>query len=192
LFFQILLFKLLNDSIKIQTFLYYTNKFVKLKKNMPEPIVQRLKAFMTHKAINASQLAACLGYRSSEKLHRLFREEGAKPGPDVIMDIANQYPELNKEWWLTGKGQMLEVTKEKTYPHNSSIAEPPDTELKSILEDDMVALAAIETEYITDAERVQLYQRLIKRYQYEIRLLQEEVQLREDLLRLYTANRKMA
>jgi hypothetical protein len=158
---------------------------------MPEPIVQRLKAFMTHKAINASQLAACLGYKSSEKLHRLFREEGAKPGPDVIMDIANQYPELNKEWWLTGKGEMLEIAKEKTYPHNSNTVEPADIELKSILEDDMAALAAIETEFISDAERVQLYQRLIKRYQYEIRLLQEEVQLREDLLRLYTVNRKM-
>lgn len=157
---------------------------------MPEPIVQRLKEFMTYKGINASQLAACLGYRSSEKLHRLFREEGAKPGPDVIMDIANQYPELNKEWWLTGKGEMLMLQKEKTYPHTTNSYEPPDAELKSMLEDDLAALAAIETEHISDAERVQLYLRLIKRYQYEIRLLQEEVQLREDLLRLYTANKK--
>lgn len=157
---------------------------------MPEPIVQRLKEFMTYKGINASQLAACLGYRSSEKLHRLFREEGAKPGPDVIMDIANQYPDLNKEWWLTGKGEMLETPKEKSYPHASAGFEPPDAELKSMLEDDIAALTAIQTEHISDAERVQLYLRLIKRYQYEIRLLQEEIQLREDLLRLYAANKK--
>jgi transcriptional regulator with XRE-family HTH domain len=157
---------------------------------MPEPIVQRLKEFMTYKGINASQLAARLGYKSSEKLHRLFREEGAKPGPDVIMDIANHYPDLNKEWWLTGKGNMQEAAKEKSYPHTSTVSEPPDPELKSMLEDDIVALAAIDTDHISDAERIQLYQRLIKRYQYEIRLLQEEIQLREDLLRLYTANRK--
>jgi hypothetical protein len=147
---------------------------------------------MTHKGINASQLAACLGYKSSEKLHRLFRESGAKPGPDVIMDIANQYPELSKEWWLTGKGDMLTPALEKTYPHSVNNFEPPDEELKSMLEDDIAALAAIQTEHISDAERVQLYLRLIKRYQYEIRLLQEEVQLREDLLRLYTASKKSA
>ncbi|MBO9561675.1 MAG: helix-turn-helix transcriptional regulator [Niastella sp.] len=72
-----------------------------------EPIVLRIEQLLKHKELNNSQLAELLGYNSSEKISRLFRVENAKPSFDIVADIANKFADLNIEWLITGKGDML-------------------------------------------------------------------------------------
>ena len=75
---------------------------------MPSSIVERLGEFMKHKGLNYSDLAKLLKYNSSEKISRLFREEGAKPSADIIEDISKKFEnELNVSWFITGDGKML-------------------------------------------------------------------------------------
>ena len=60
-----------------------------------------------------------MGYASSEKINRLFRKDGAKPGFDIIADIANKFVTLNVEWLVTGRGDMLKG--ESGTPQSSDI-----------------------------------------------------------------------
>ena len=47
-----------------------------------------------------------LGYHDAEKIYRLGRKD-VYPGVEVIIDIANHFPEIDLTWFLTGKGKML-------------------------------------------------------------------------------------
>lgn len=47
-----------------------------------------------------------LGYSSSEKLNRL-KSENNKPSINIIQDISNKFEDINIEWLLFGKGEML-------------------------------------------------------------------------------------
>jgi len=71
-----------------------------------ENLVERLKLFMQSYKLNQSELAKELGYKSSEKISRLFRKDGANPSVDIILDISNRFEDLNIEWLLTGNGLM--------------------------------------------------------------------------------------
>lgn len=71
-----------------------------------ENLVERLKLFMQSYKLNQSELAKELGYKSSEKISRLFRKDGANPSVDIILDISNKFEDLNIEWLLTGNGLM--------------------------------------------------------------------------------------
>jgi len=72
---------------------------------MNNDIVSRLQEFMNLKSLNSSTLAKELGYKSSEKLSRLFRDKNAKLSYDIIYDIANKF-EINGDWLITGRGDM--------------------------------------------------------------------------------------
>ena len=56
--------------------------------------------------LNSLTLSKELGYKSSEKISRLFRDGGAKPSYDIIYDISNKF-EINTDWLITGRGSML-------------------------------------------------------------------------------------
>lgn len=73
---------------------------------MDNNIVSRIKEFMDYKSLNSLTLAKELGYKSSEKLSRLFREGNAKPSYDIIYDISNKF-EINTDWLIVGRGPML-------------------------------------------------------------------------------------
>lgn len=47
-----------------------------------------------------------LGYPASEKISRL-KKINTKPSYDIIVDITNKFEEVDANWLLTGKGQML-------------------------------------------------------------------------------------
>ena len=47
-----------------------------------------------------------LGYSSSEKLNRL-KKENTSPGFDIIQDITNKFEDINMNWFVSGKGEML-------------------------------------------------------------------------------------
>ncbi len=75
---------------------------------MAAEIVDRLGEFLAHKKLNHLQLSQKLGYKSSEKISRLFRHDNALPSADIIIDISNLFVnELSIEWWITGRGQMI-------------------------------------------------------------------------------------
>lgn len=47
-----------------------------------------------------------LGWTSSEKINRL-KDENKKPSVDVLIEISNKFDDINLEWLLIGKGEML-------------------------------------------------------------------------------------
>jgi hypothetical protein len=74
---------------------------------MISSIAQRIGKFIAYQQVSRREFASRLGYTSSEKINRLFRKDGAKPGFDIIADIANKFVGLNVEWLVTGRGDML-------------------------------------------------------------------------------------
>ena len=79
---------------------------------MDNNIVLRIKEFMDYKSLNSLTLAKELGYKSSEKLSRLFRDGNAKPSYDIIYDISNMF-EINVDWLITGRGSMLHTEQQE-------------------------------------------------------------------------------
>src|SRR5580698_7735390 len=86
---------------------------------MISPIAQRIGKFIAYQKLSRREFASRLGYASSEKINRLFRKDGAKPGFDIIADIANKFVTLNVEWLVTGRGDMLKG--ESGAPQSSDI-----------------------------------------------------------------------
>lgn len=73
---------------------------------MSNDVVSRIKELMSYYSINSLTLSKELGYKSSEKISRLFRDGGAKPSYNIIYDISNKF-EINTDWLITGRGSML-------------------------------------------------------------------------------------
>ncbi len=75
---------------------------------MDRDVISRLKQLMDYYNLNSLTLSNKLGYNSSEKISRLFRDGNAKSKPsfDILYDIANIF-EINIDWLLTGRGEML-------------------------------------------------------------------------------------
>lgn len=90
---------------------------------MNNNIVDRIKAFMQYKSLNSLSLSKELGYNSSKKISRLFRDKKAKPSYDIIYDISNKF-EINVDWLITGRGSMLkdEQKHENTVTPNTTDA----------------------------------------------------------------------
>ena len=86
---------------------------------MISPIAQRIGKFIAYQKLSRREFASRLGYTSSEKINRLFRKDGAKPGFDIVADIANKFVELNPDWLVTGRGEMLKG------PNGSTVREEP-------------------------------------------------------------------
>lgn len=76
-------------------------------------ITGRIKELMDYKGLNSHSLSQKLGYKSSEKISRLFRASDAKPSYDIIYDIANLF-EINIDWLITGRGKMLKEEGQKS------------------------------------------------------------------------------
>jgi hypothetical protein len=93
--------------VKIQTKSIFANKFDIKINCMVSAIAQRIGKFIIYKKVSRREFASRLGYASSEKINRLFRKDGAKPGFDIVEDIANKFVEINTEWLVTGRGDML-------------------------------------------------------------------------------------
>ncbi|MCO6162648.1 hypothetical protein [Flavobacterium sp. NRK F7] len=64
-----------------------------------------------------------LKYDSSSKLNRL-KDEKNKPSVEIILDIANQFPDVNMHWLLTGKGNVL---LSQTDTQTTHLQEPTET-----------------------------------------------------------------
>jgi len=71
------------------------------------PLVIRLKEFIDFKRMGIQELAAVLGYKSPQKLYRLFNTESAWPSCQIVEDLSNHFHELDLNWLFTGRGTML-------------------------------------------------------------------------------------
>lgn len=70
-------------------------------------LVVRLKIFLDYKQLGISELSVLLGYKSPQKLYRLFNTENASPSCQIIEDISEKFYDLNLNWLFTGRGQMI-------------------------------------------------------------------------------------
>ena len=67
----------------------------------------RLKTFISFLKLNKSDFSKKLGYKSQEKISRLFRDTNTFPSYHTIYDIATCFESLNIDWLITGRGEML-------------------------------------------------------------------------------------
>jgi hypothetical protein len=146
---------------------------------MPHPLISRLEDFMHHKRLNAYQLSIELGYKGSEKLQRLFREEDAKPSADTILDICKQFPELNPTWWLTGEGNML-----RSESNSKELIKGTGTVM------DEAGVRAIILSKMPEKQKVELVLRLIENYQFEVVRLKEALAFKNELLAMLDKPKK--
>ena len=69
---------------------------------MEQTVKQRLITFLKYKKLGRNkferQIGVSVGYISNLK---------STPGADVLVKIFNGAPDLNREWLLTGEGEML-------------------------------------------------------------------------------------
>ena len=79
-------------------------------------VFTRIEFLAKTMGLNVNELSKKLGYSSPEKLYRLGREEGAKPGFEIISDFATMFSHLNLRWFLFGDGEPF---------NNSDIVESP-------------------------------------------------------------------
>lgn len=71
---------------------------------MEQTIKQRLKDFIEYKGISTRQFCLSIGASPAFVANMVKSIQ-----PDRINSIANQYPELNTGWLLTGEGSMLKT-----------------------------------------------------------------------------------
>lgn len=69
---------------------------------MNSPVKQRLINYIKHKGISIRQFCLSIGASPSFVANIVKSIQ-----PDKINSIANQYPDLNTGWLLTGEGKML-------------------------------------------------------------------------------------
>lgn len=103
-------------------------------------INDRISLVIDYLGISASQLAAKLGVQRSGISHILSGRN--RPGVDFIIKLLQSFPQINSDWLLTGKGEMIKspspdkmlTTQESLrFPDTTSEKErEPETALKSV------------------------------------------------------------
>jgi len=72
----------------------------------------RLLQFLNAENITQSQLAERLGVAKASVSHILAGRN--KPGYDFIESLSKQFPNLNLEWLVCGRGRMYKITGEES------------------------------------------------------------------------------
>lgn len=69
---------------------------------------ERILQILEHYGIKSIRDLAInyLGYNSSEKINRL-KKDNTNPSYDILVDISNRFDEIDANWLITGKGEML-------------------------------------------------------------------------------------
>ena len=75
---------------------------------------QRLQQFLNAENLTQSQFAERLGVAKASVSHILAGRN--KPGYDFIESLSRQFPNLNLEWLVSGKGKMYKVTGPEEIP----------------------------------------------------------------------------
>jgi hypothetical protein len=102
------------------------------------PIKERILQFVDYKELNKE-----IFFKKIDTASTNFRGKGAKSdlGSDKIVKILTEFPEINMEWLLTGKGEMLKnempasPAPPETIPENAfykKILKEKDNEIKEL------------------------------------------------------------
>lgn len=137
---------------------------------MNNDIVSRIKEFMEYKSLNSLTLSNKLGYKSSEKLSRLFRGGNAKPSYEIIYDISNMF-EINVDWLITGRGSMLLSDGVPTVSANPSTAAPEQS----------------DTVILRFMDKLDEKDNLLKEKEAKIDQLQSELRIKSEELAVFKA-----
>lgn len=109
---------------------------------------ERVEAIISYYKISSVNDFALnyLNYKSSEKINRL-KKEGTNPSFEILTDISNKFVEINIEWLLTGKGEMLK--NKYSFNENINIVSEPEQEL---------TVRKLKTDYFdVDKQQIPLY-----------------------------------
>lgn len=93
---------------------------------------KRLQQFLAAENISQSQFADSIGVARASISHILAGRN--KPGFDFIERMARQYPELNLEWLITGRGRMYNSQKSAPEPPVSPITPLPNPAAETLFE----------------------------------------------------------
>ena len=86
---------------------------------------QRLQQFLSAEILTQTQLADRLGVAKASVSHILAGRN--KPGYDFIVSLSRQFPNLNLDWLINGKGRMYKTASEPAQePVRSSLPQPED------------------------------------------------------------------
>jgi transcriptional regulator with XRE-family HTH domain len=87
----------------------------------------RILKFLNINNLNASQLADMLGVQRSSISHIISGRN--KPSFDFINRMLNKFPEINANWLITGKGEMLSgnssIKETEIFKNNDAKPESP-------------------------------------------------------------------
>tara|TARA_R100001440_G_scaffold34868_1_gene53843 strand:+ start:86 stop:499 length:414 start_codon:yes stop_codon:yes gene_type:complete len=67
---------------------------------------QRIDSLINALNLNINSFSKECGYTSSATIWRLINE-GAKPSAPTLNKICNRFPQVNREWLMTGYGSMF-------------------------------------------------------------------------------------
>ena len=134
---------------------------------------------------NANELASRLEYRAPEKIYRLMRDNKARPGFDILLDLSNLFESLNIGWLMSGKGPMdIQLSTHTPMTDGSnSVANDPQTDYTPNATTPNVSPTAIKNvspsvspsghcEQLLDEK-----ERVIEQQKVSIEVLQEMVEL---------------
>lgn len=85
-------------------------------------MVDRIQLILKSKNLSSSQFADEIQVQRSSVSHILTGRN--KPSLDFVSKILSSYPELNSDWLLFGKGQMIK--KQEQFQKNNKIEEKPE------------------------------------------------------------------
>ncbi len=99
---------------------------------MSEDISKRLSWFLETKNLTASKLADLVGIQKSSLSHIISGRN--KPSFDFLLKLKQAFPEIDLDWFVTGKGNAFENKKEKvdkslsTKRKEKTLFDPPEIE----------------------------------------------------------------
>lgn len=84
-------------------------------------VVKRIKKYIDFKGVTVQKFEVNVGYSNGAFGSQLKNDKSI--GSDKIENILNAYPEINPEWLLTGRGEMLRAKEDMRHadPHESDL-----------------------------------------------------------------------
>jgi hypothetical protein len=70
-------------------------------------INERIVEIMQHYGLNKNSFSIRIGMTNNTAIGKIVNEPSRKPSYEIIMKIMNTFPEINRRWFIEGKGVML-------------------------------------------------------------------------------------
>ncbi|OFY09148.1 MAG: hypothetical protein A2X11_02650 [Bacteroidetes bacterium GWE2_42_24] len=104
----------------------FVNKYIC---NFVIMINDRISLVINHFGISPSQLATKIGVQRSGISHIMSGRN--RPGVDFIIKLLQSFPQINSDWLLTGKGEMIKLSNADKVQAAQEILRFPESTSKS-------------------------------------------------------------